>query len=920
MKVIDEKGQTIDLPDDQAWAGAVSGQYGFAPGQQVPVRAKDGTIGSIPAEDLQSALAEGYQPTSEAELAAATQRAAHETLPGAITAAAAGAGRGATFGLSDLAIRELGGKGAAEYVEGARQAFPVLSTGAEVAGATLPLLGSGGTSAPESAGAMARAARTGWSALSAPARGVARLGEATEAAIAARLGAEADAFLVRGAQAILPGVARGAVEGAAQGIGGAITEYSLSNKDLTAEALLHHVGTGALIGAGLGGVIAGAGFASSEARAAIAKRIEGMSADGALDAVVDIYAKTSGFLSNKDPEAIKRLLKDKEFRARAVQDPIAVVHESAFDVAKEAVAMDDTVRAIHQDVWGSGKAQQMRAMIPKENFIAIREEAQKLVDQGRMIQREMEGKPLVYTQQRRVEKLGEILDYLDTQITDSALQKDAASHVFNQINWAKQKIGRLAKTSQMPGIEEAAAERLQTDIYDNLFKPFLEREDLFGAAAVAQREVNALSRPSFGSGKAFDRNFSKGTGKIDPHQEWLEITEADPGKIANALEAFGTPQGSINGQILKAHGENTITALEAYKTHYALDASVVSKIDKGIAAAKTYLGSLDRAGQHVEALRTLQSIERGAQSPGLALDVAGAVLGGGAGFAVGTAAKKAVDLLYQPGNVVRKIATLERLTGALEGKIEGGLSGLLSKSKDAGRVLKREAVPAAVRALGTTPDDRRKNLEKKRLEIQAAIANPTRATAHLEHIGDAAPGVMDRAKVIDVARARFLASKLPQSTTRPGLQPNVAAAKAKIPDSEVAKFGRYLEAVKNPLGVLDDLKRGNATREGIETLKAIAPATYAEVQKRAIARVADMDAKGKPLSYEQRIALASLLDIPADPSRAPDFVAAIQQVYQASQQQPQQQQAPKRVSAAATNQIKPERSASAADTIERGLV
>lgn len=933
MRVVDDKGQILDLPDEQAWAGLSSGKLGLEPGASVAVRSKMGQIGSIPAEDLQKALAEGFQPVSEQEYQTAQRRAEAETVPGALTASATKLASGASLGLSDVGIREIGGKRAAQYVKDAQEAFPTLSLVSEIAGAALPALATEGGSTAVSAGRagltgareaslLTRAARGGLEIVSAPSRAAMGLGEATEMAMSRILGQEADNFLLRGLQRVVPAAARGTVEGAAQGLGTALSEDALSDHGISREAFIHHITTGAMMGAGLGGAMSGLGFVAKESTQALQRKLEAMSADGALDAVVDMYAKGSSFISGKDEGAIKRLLKDKEFRVKAVDDPTAIIHQSAFDVARDANAMDDTVRAIHKDVWGSGKAQQMRAKIPVQNFPSINNDAVKMLDEVKKIHAEMASKPQVYTQQRRVEKLGEIVEHLEKEVlTASNRGSSAGAHIFNEMNWAKQRIGKLAKTSAIPGVEEAVAERLQADVYDGLFKPFLEREDLFADAAIAQREVNALSRPSFGSQRAYERNFSKGTGKIDPHHDWLEVTESDPGKLANTLANLGTPQSHIDAQILRSHGENTIQALEAYKTHYDLAPKVTAKIDQGIASAKDYLATLDKATEHVGALRTLQSISGGTNGIGLALDVAGAVTGGIAGFGLGTLAKKGLDLLADPGNVVRKLAMLERLAGGLQGKVDGGLKGLLSTAKEGASRARNAAVPAAVRAFGSTPEERRKAFDDKRRAIMAAIENPARATAHLEQMRDAAPQLVDHARVQLTAQAKYLASKLPQPISSPSLQPGIAAKHARYSDDDISKFGRIWEAVRNPASVLSDLKRGTATRDQIEAMRVASPATFELAQKRARERIAEMDAKGHPLSYDQRLALSSLLGIDdADASRSPQSVQAMQAAYLRSGAGPQPgAAAPRRPTATAMNSIDATRSASAGDSIERGL-
>lgn len=151
---------------------------------------------------------------------------------GTIKAGAAGLARGATLGLSDVALAGLGGEDTAFDLRALREVNPGVSTGTEIAGALAPALISGGAATP--AGAVARAGR-----------GI------------AELGAESGALGKIGYSAL-----GGAAEGALFGAGSGVSELALSDDPLTVQHVASTLSSNALYGAALGGGLGGLGKAA----------------------------------------------------------------------------------------------------------------------------------------------------------------------------------------------------------------------------------------------------------------------------------------------------------------------------------------------------------------------------------------------------------------------------------------------------------------------------------------------------------------------------------------------------------------------------------------------------------------------------------------------------------------------------------
>lgn len=158
-----------------------------------------------------------------------------------IDAAAAGLLRGATLGLSDVALTQA--DGSAEYLKGIREYNPLTSGVGELAGALVTAIPSGGNSL------------------------LARM----PAGIAARAGMGATKAIQSGGGALrsIGGHAvGGAIEGAAQGAGSYVSDVALGDKNLSAEAFLGSMGEGALWGGAIGG-----GFGAVERGAIAARRL-----------------------------------------------------------------------------------------------------------------------------------------------------------------------------------------------------------------------------------------------------------------------------------------------------------------------------------------------------------------------------------------------------------------------------------------------------------------------------------------------------------------------------------------------------------------------------------------------------------------------------------------------------------------------
>lgn len=320
---------------------------------------------SVPLASLNQALSAGYQYEAPDSVHQYDLQREANTLGGMAKTAGEAALRGATIGLSDVALTSALGDDYREAALARQQANPYLSTGFEVAGSLAPILASGGSSA----------AARGLAGLGAPARGVAALGRGTEAGAAALLrglGATGETTLGRiGARAVGMGAA-GAVEGGAYGVGKEISDAALGGTDITAEKLLAAAGEGALFGGLSGGLLGGAGQGVGEAGKKIVSGMTGgktlaqaardFAERRAVKAVTGNYKKAYDELTRfgKNPERLNR------------------VGKKLIDAGINVDDLDDAIRGLDGQL--EGAAGRMKEVAKNLDGAGVKVDARKVIE------------------------------------------------------------------------------------------------------------------------------------------------------------------------------------------------------------------------------------------------------------------------------------------------------------------------------------------------------------------------------------------------------------------------------------------------------------------------------------------------------------------------------------------------------------
>jgi hypothetical protein len=226
-------GKIQPVPTSQVASLVTSGHYELpTDGQQYVVHKETGDLLQIPNTGYKNAISSGeFLPANDHDIRQEMYKQKYGDS--GLEALATGAARGATLGLSDVALRGAGVS--AGRLAGVEVANPGLSITGEVVGTVA------GALAP--VGPLAGAAKVGGMAENVAIRTAERAIE--KAGINNPI---AKSIVGK----IVPGMVGGAVEGSVYGVGQLISEDMLGKADFNAENLAASVGAGALLGAGFG--------------------------------------------------------------------------------------------------------------------------------------------------------------------------------------------------------------------------------------------------------------------------------------------------------------------------------------------------------------------------------------------------------------------------------------------------------------------------------------------------------------------------------------------------------------------------------------------------------------------------------------------------------------------------------------------
>lgn len=434
MKLVDRKtGAIVDVPDEQAQAAFMSGQYGVPKGAPMPVKTPGLVAGTVDPSQARSAFTSGVRVASEGEYRKGQQEARYGGPGAAVAAAGVGAARGAAGALGvpfDAAV--VGGAemlGIDSFVRADREVDPYAGERTVLAHDAL------------------RERLQGYSELHPVASVVGELGGMIGAAaltgggVLGTVGAGAKALVGRG---VAGSIARTAAEGALFGGLGAVNEAALGDTKLTAAKVMASVGHGAIIGGALGGTLHLGGEAvagmrdrfgrwvSSLRPGDIEKVAEGhfgyapkglgervkdavaRARGGVADDVQQGYARAASAASGKDVDVIERLTaltpEGAEARRIAVFDAPKVIEDAERKVRGQIDGILSADNLVSAEARGELKSDYVRRAVKNGNEGEVLEFAKKrldMIEAGIDAQLEQEMAPSMLKSAKTVKKLVE---------------------------------------------------------------------------------------------------------------------------------------------------------------------------------------------------------------------------------------------------------------------------------------------------------------------------------------------------------------------------------------------------------------------------------------------------------------------------------------------------------------------------------
>lgn len=837
------------------------------------MRAPDGSVVSIPDADAQRAIDTGYHPVG-VESAGASLTQPTSDAGGAIAGAAAGASSalsGATLGLSDAFLAATSTPAEIEALRQARAAHPIVSTGANIAGA------------------LAASTITG--------------GESLPAAAASRAGARVATELGGGLAARGIG---GAAEGALYGLGSGVSELALDKDPLTMEHAASVLSSNALFGAGVGATAGTLGYGIERGLA---------KAKGALDSALDRQAAKTQVVTDN---------------ARAAHIPTA----DQIRAAGEEITSTIPASAIKDYGWyepkGYGddvvKAAKGRAAIREGQrdpiTLLVDDEGKILVDDGRhRLNAAIEQDAPIKVRWARGNGTGPDDVFrgrglgrpplVDPATLDAGGLKAARATEIDAIEAAQQperdafvdalkdhQVATEAEqswryTSKNPskyvrglGVESRAADIKVRNLLRN--EAALARDPGVALRAIEEQgqALRKIARAAEEEQGAFIDGFRAAPETI--RQEILD------GKVKGFVVGKGgiAPTSPLIDQeverlMIQRYGTTNTRAMPTLPAH--LEAAL------NVSTAETRAGDLYRTIKRLTAEPTSERLA--------AIDAAKEALSLPREASLGERLLGAVPLVGGPLGAIASTANktlggLRAVVGKAATRAGEAASSFLGKAAPvakyapvlATKVLSQVkyaadgSAPPAHNAEGTTELARlyraRTDEVKSQTAYDAAGVPKLRPearkamAARFDGIRPSDPILADRLESAGARRIEYLSSLIPRRPDFGGV--SFGPDRWQPSDMEMRSWARSAAAVEDPHGVLERAIHGAVTPEDAAALRAVYPALLEDFTAKVASQLPTLQ---HTLPYARRLSLSTLTGLPVDPAMHPDILRVLQAQY-----------------------------------------
>lgn len=759
-KLVNNSTHTLeDVAPEAAKQALLKGTHGLVKGQPVNMFDAEGQPTNVDPAQVGDALQGGFRLADDSEVQAYQKDQENEAEYGegagnSARAFLAGAGRGATFGMSDQLLTK-SGLASPEGLKQLEERHPYASIGGNVAGVATGLLT--GSEEVGAAGAAADALN--------PVASVARAGRG--------IGASAEGVLGKyGSQAL-----GSAVEGAAYGAGNVVSEQALGDHNLNAERIASELGIGAILGGGIGGAI---GVASDAIPASLSKARELFGNTGASEYLQKGVAKASSVVSGKPYEKVLQAFKD----AGGLMSEEATASASK-ELTDGLAEQYKTVNKAAKDAFKDIRPEETAHLLDSSYTPAASAELGRLNGVIGDTIKEIQENPALYPERYAIR----LSQFRDSLVKDPG----EAADIFKNLNdFKKQMDDHLMKFGREISPDLVDTQNLLKGLRGEI-KNSLENEAVWGPAGARQATVNDVySRFSY-----LQKQVQKDVMQKTFNQSGSVTHVVDPKKVARALK------DEIKlGHLQDYHEASKELIDELHKSYSVLpnrnfdQESVKSILDKNTelqaklandAAMKQNMASLTPGGG-------------GFLEGGLA---AGAAHAG----PLGTGAAVGYSMLRNPAVTAQRLAAIEKLLNKSVNRISGLSKAVFNKTTQSALVgetatLNAQSLKKAgrdIQSLAANPD-----------HFTSVMSQAT------QHVYPFAPNTVGALHLTTSTAVNFLQSKLPQNPDQKPLDPEFTPSRTDI--AKFNQYHQIVQNPLLALKQLKEGRLGHETIETLSTV------------------------------------------------------------------------------------------------------
>lgn len=568
-------------------------------------------------------------------------------------------------------------------------------------------------------------------------------------------------------------------------------------------------------------------------------------------------------------EAARRVLKNGMGKVGTQE---AALDKLTRDITKAGTDALQAERTIGEAAYGEAKARQMSELVPASNHGPATKQALDLWQEAKELQEGLVNDPTRGGDGQLVRKVGTYLEKFASEVGEAGSKKtpDSAARVFMALDDFKRAVGKGARFGEGPfGLSPAARE------YEALYEKMrvaLEDENVWGKAALAQRDVNLATTRALATSKTFRGGF------VAPYDQAAgrPLFEFDPASVKGFLRNVNGAENDLKARSAADWATGMRARMNAVEKHYALSleqkASFASA-RRSLDAFETTLKGARHEASVVEKVRTMRLEEEGRAHGGLlglVTDARTRPLRTIERLAhIRDAGGRAAEVLGS-SPLAEKLAP-EALGAAWKSTLdalEAGPRRLEEVSRGPGAALAERGLSASLgRVFGPGIETKHGTLTREGYErVRDTLASVESDPGHpvTESHGDVAALASHVSPAVGTAyqaKARaawaYLARALPQDPSVPS--PFERESKWMPSDDELESFSDKARVVGDPFSVFESVAHGTLSHDEIDALQTVYPKLYGALQESLLGYASAHPERFQALPEAQKAKLEELL-------------------------------------------------------------